>query len=471
MNKKKLLLGSLVIALFVFTCTSSLWACFAVVVGKDASFDGSVLVGHNEQNGGARYLNFRRIPRIKYKPGDMITFRSGGQIPQVAETYSYLWSENPGATFGDGYFNEFGVAVVSDACGDRNGRGASTEGSVSYLIRRIIVERAKTARQGVEIAGKIIEQVGYGSSRTYVIADKNEAWLMSLTRGKQWAAKRVPDDEVALLPNIYVIDDIDLNDKDNCMGSPDLIKYAVEKGWYNPDEGKPFRFCDVYASPRRTRMDPRQWRAQSLVTGREITEIPDRQLPFSVKPSHKLSIKDVVTVLRYHGGKGTICRPSTQEAAVFQLRPNMPTEIGCVYWRTTAEPCSSVLVPWYCGITETPEEYYPDVPVEKQLTLDYHFSQAPAMADLPENHAWRPFKKIQDWVGKDHDPNCKQVREFFDKFEDELLARQVRFEPKALEMFNQNRKMGLVLLTTYSKQRATEAIAQAQKLIEQLKIE
>ena len=93
------------------------------------------------------------------------------------------------------------------------------------------------------------------------------------------------------------------------------------------------------------------------------------------------------------------------------------------------------------------------------------------MADLPQNHAWLPFQKIQDWVSKDHDPNCKQVRQFFDKFEADLFAKQPGFELKALEMLNNNRKLGLTMLTYYSKQSATQAIAQAQKLIQQLKIE
>ena len=419
MTQKRLFNYSVIILLILCMCSSSLWACFCVVVGKNASADGSVLIGHNEQNGGPRYLNFRRIPRLQHQTDAMITFRGGAQIPQVAETYSYLWSQNPTATFGDAYFNEFGVAVVSNACGDRNARGEAVveKGGATYLLRRIVAERAKTAREGVQIAGKIVEQIGYGSSRSYTIADKNEAWMLALTNGKQWVAQRIKDDEVAVLPNIYIIDIIDLNDKDHFMASPDLVSYATEKGWYNPADGKPFSFCDAYSAPRRLKVDPRQWRAQSLVTGREVPETPDRQLPFAIKSSKKMTIKDVATVLRYHGGKGAICSPRTQEVGIFQLRADMPTEIGCVYWRTNAEPCTSILVPWYCGITETPPNYYHNVPVETQLTLEYQFGDAPALGDLDENHAWLPFQKIQDWVAQNHDKRCPLVRQTFDVFE------------------------------------------------------
>ena len=92
----------------------------------------------------------------------------------------------------------------------------------------------------------------------------------------------------------------------------------------------------------------RQWRGQCLATGRTIELPTAEQLPFSVKPNHKLTVRDVITILRYHG-RGTICGSHTQEAAVFQLRSWLPPEIGCVYWRTSGEPCCSVLIPWYLG--------------------------------------------------------------------------------------------------------------------------
>ncbi|MCP4710970.1 MAG: hypothetical protein GY869_20290 [Planctomycetes bacterium] len=473
MTQKKLFRYSVIILLFLCMSSSSLLACFCVVVGKNASFDGSVLIGHNEQNSGARYINFRRIPRIQHQPGAMVTFRGGAQIPQVAETYSYLWSQNPGASFGDAYFNEFGVAVVSNACGDRNARGEGNveSGGATYLFRRLVVERAKTAREGVQIAGKIIEQIGYGSSRSYTIADKNEAWMLSLTNGKQWVAQRIKDDEVAVLPNIYIIDKVDLNDKDHFLASPDLISYATEEGWYNPADGKPFSFCDAYSAPRRTKVDPRQWRAQSLVTGREVPETPDRQLPFAIKPSKKMTIKDVATVLRYHGGKGAICSPRTQEVGIFQLRADMPTEIGCVYWRTNAEPCTSILVPWYCGITETPPSYYHNVPVETQLTLEYQFGGAPALGDLDKNHAWLPFQKIQDWVAQNHDERCPLIRNQFDKFEDKLFAAQERFDARTVKLYQQDKEQAINMITRYSATQARTAVISAQSLIMQLKIE
>ena len=83
------------VLLFVICCpVSQVFACYAVIVGREASEDGSVLVGHNEQNGGRRILNFRRIPRRQFGEGAAVNLRRGGKLAQVDETCALFWSEN-----------------------------------------------------------------------------------------------------------------------------------------------------------------------------------------------------------------------------------------------------------------------------------------------------------------------------------------------------------------------------------------
>ena len=215
------------------------WACYAVIVGRDASADGSVLVAHLEQNGGKRILNFRRIPRRQHAPGEQVALRRGGRLPQVDQTWAFLWSQNPGIEYSDGYLNEWGVAVVSDGCRTREDdydtlveRGEIRDGGIGYMLRRLVAERARTAREGVQLAGQLVERFGYADSgRTYVIADPREGWLFSAVRGRRWVAQRAPDDMMVALPNVHIIAQIDLKDSDNFLASPDLISYAVRRGW------------------------------------------------------------------------------------------------------------------------------------------------------------------------------------------------------------------------------------------------
>jgi len=462
-----------VLAIELFSSSAN--ACYAVVVGKEASTDGAVLLGHNEQNYGQRFLNFRKIPRIKHEDGEMVKLQGGTEIPQVKESYAFLWSENPGLAYSDGYLNEWGVAIVSDGCPDRaiglrklKAEGQLVEGGILYMLRRLIAERAKTAREAVQIAGELIEQVGYPSSRTLVIADSKEAWLLAISRGKHWIAQRVPDDAVVLLPNVYVIGEVNLKDTANFLGSPDLIEYAIKKGWYDPADGERFSFCRAYGQQRKRLMDERQWRGQCLVTAKQIEKGSDRQLPFSVKPAHKLSVKDVIAILRYHG-KGGLCNEATQEAAVFQLRDNMPVDIGCIYWRCSAEPCISVLTPWYCGITETPKEYYQPVDVKKNLSLKFHFSKSSKKFKPDEGHTWWIFKKLQDKVRADYKNRIGIVRAAWDDFEAKVFADQPEVESKALEMYKSNKSAAMDYLTDYSQDVALRAVHKARELTGQFK--
>ena len=475
MGKSKVIHIFFAAILAVGSFASSANGCYAVVVGKDASTDGAVLLGHNEQNYGQRYLNFRKVPRIEHKDGEMVRLQGGAEIPQVKESYAFLWSENPGTTYSDGYLNEWGVAIVSDGCPDRaeelhklEEEGQLVKGGIGYMLRRLIAERAKTAKEGVRIAGELIEQVGYASSRTLVIADSKEAWLLSMSRGKHWVAQRVPDNAVVLLPNVYVIDKVNLQDKTNFLGSPDLIEYAIKKGWYNPAGGERFDFSKAYGQQQKRLMDERQWRGQCLVTGKDIEKETDRKLPFSVQPARKLSVKDVISILRFHG-EGSLCGNETQEAAVFQLRNNMPVDIGCIYWRCSAEPCSSILTPWYCGINETPQEYYKAVDVKKNLTLDFHFSESPEKFKPNAGDAWWVFKGLQDKVRADYKGRIGIVRAVYDKYENRVFAAQLTVESKAMELYRNNKPAARRYLTGYSRAVALGAVQKARKLTEQFK--
>jgi dipeptidase len=475
MSKSKILHIIFAAILAVGLFASYAVGCYAVVVGKDASTDGAVLLGHNEQNYGQRFLNFRKVPRIEHQAGEKVRLLGGAEVRQVKETYAFLWSENPGLQYSDGYLNEWGVAVVSDGCPDRaedlqklQKEGQLVKGGISYMLRRLIAERSRTAREGVQVAGELIAQVGYPSSRTLVIADSKESWLLSMSRGKHWVAQRVPDDGVVLLPNVYVIGKVDLKDKSNFLGSPNLIEYAVKKGWYNPAGGEEFDFSKAYGQKQKRMMDERQWRGQCLITGKDIEKKPDRKLPFSIMPDHKLSVKDVISILRFHG-EGSLCNNATQEAAVFQLRQNMPVDIGCIYWRCSAEPCCSILTPWYCGITETPKEYYQTVDVKKNLTLEWHFSESPEKFKPDAGMAWWVFKELQDKVNADYQDRIGIVRVECDKFEVKVFAAQQKVEKKAVELYRIDKPASRRYLTDYSRAVALGAVSKARELVKQFK--
>lgn len=441
--------------------------CYAVVVGRAASADGSVLVGHNEENGGRRVLWFHKIPAQKHASGTRLALAAGGQVEQAPETAAMLWSQNPGIAYSDGYLNEHGVAIVSDGCPSREddydtlkARGDIRDGGIGYMLRRLVAQRAKTAIEGVELIGRLVERFGYAASgRTYVVADPNEAWLVAVVQGRRWVAQRVPDDRVVIQPNVYVIGEVDLADTKNFRGSPDLVSYAVSRGWFDPQAGRPFNFRAAYQRPDRLAPDPRQFRGQELVTGRPGVWPPAEPLPFCVAPSAKLTVADVVAILRNKTGLVPLFGKSTQESAVFQLRQDMPRAIGCIYWRTSCRPDISPLVPWYVGVTSTPAAYSPPADADTRLSLARQFDPPAGTFDPDPSLAWWRFKALAAQVDQDDAGRISRVKAACAALEQSAYAQQPQVEKEALRLWQTDPEKAREYLTRYCAEQAARGLA------------
>ncbi|MEA2063380.1 MAG: C69 family dipeptidase, partial [Gemmatimonadota bacterium] len=380
--------------------------CYSVVAGRYASSDGSVMLGHNEDNGIEMVARMRKVPGKTHAPGSMFELEGGGKIPQPAVTYAYWFHEMPGLGYSHCLLNEHGVAVVSDNCPSREDLFDLTDGGIGPALRILVAERCSTARQGARLVGSLVERFGYkASGRTLVICDSREGWLVAMVRGRHWVAARVPDNEVAFLANTYSIRHVDLADTLNFLGCADLVDYAVSRGWYDPAEGekgrngeseangvnrvKNFDFEQAYADREaRVSLDNvgRQWSGLRHVVAEKIPvpgkEVPldEALLPFSVKPRTRLAAADFFNILRDHYEDtpygpdpyqphsyprtfeaGVICNKGTNSGSVFVLRSGLPLEIGALWWLALQHPCSSPFIPLYLGLPEVPEQLYFEV--------------------------------------------------------------------------------------------------------------
>ncbi len=340
-------------------------ACFTVIVGKDASATGEILVGHNEDNDRRILMSQYWVPAAKHKKGEMIRFEdSTARIPQVAETLGFWWTQTlspDGYSFSDGFFNEAGVLITSNNCGDTVEKDEKTrQGGVGYGIRRITAERAHTAREAVDIAIDLVKKYGYThEGRTYTFADRNEAWQVALLRGSRYLARKVKDNEVAFLANSFSLTQVDFNDKENVIASPDLIEHAMKIGTYKPvkdGDFSDFVFRDAYQPDRRRAAD---WNAERVKTFMEIMTgetIEDHNaIPQSIIPKNKVTVQDLQKVLR--GQSKNVDRKAggwhlydmrdignldTHDSSIFKLTQN---PLLTVSWRTNARPYETVYVP------------------------------------------------------------------------------------------------------------------------------
>lgn len=437
--------------------------CFSVLAGKNATFDGSVMFAHNEDDSGDQLLNKYKVPSREYSPNDVLVFENGASIPQPEVTNSYIWLELPGMSFSDTYMNQYGVCIGSDACASREDKPEFTGGGIRYSLRKVMAERAKTAREAVKIGGELISEFGYNSSgRTYCIAGPNEVWMMSVVKGKHWVAQRVPDNHVAVIPNYYTIREIDLEDTLNYLGSPDLVDYAIERGWYNPGSG-PFVFSEAYAASWSLKSDgniKRMWRGVNLLSEKSW-KMRDK-FPFSFIPKKKIELKDLMNILRDHY-EGTefltksenphpndhrkICTETTQYGFVAQLRSNMPVEIGSVMWIAPRRPCIQSYIPWYSGMTEIPAGFANNT---YQEAIKEHFEPSPDIYEPVSDLAYWHYYKEAAEKPTDYKSFIESKHSEINEIENRLLKNQNEFEEKVVETLKTNKKNALKILNEYT---------------------
>ena len=70
-------------------------ACSTLIIGKNVSETGNIIVAHNEDNGGRLFNLQHYIPAAKHKKGEMLKFEKfAAEIPQVEETLGIYWTQN-----------------------------------------------------------------------------------------------------------------------------------------------------------------------------------------------------------------------------------------------------------------------------------------------------------------------------------------------------------------------------------------
>ncbi len=308
------------------------------------------------------------MPAATHKKGEKIKFEeAAAEIPQVEKTFGFYWSQTydpSGASFSDGFVNENGVTIASNACTGiyKDDIMPTKDGGIGYGIRRLMAERATSARHAVDIAIDLLGKYGYFSEgRTYTIADSKEAWQIAIHQGNTRVARRVKDNEVVYIPNNFMMDKVDATDTANVIVAPGMIERAIKNGRYKPaKEGvySDFNYRVAVAPAERRSADynfSRNQLAWKKIAGLTITD-PEK-FPYSVTPNKKFGVEDVKAILRtheadiakqdnmwYHTMSLGICRATTHESVVYEMNANPLLIAG---FRTHARPCQTPYVPFY----------------------------------------------------------------------------------------------------------------------------
>lgn len=229
---------------------------FGIYIGRNHTADGiAYLAGYGDEPS-SHWLEIH--PAQDHPDGTTITVGVTPQadmpghltdIPQAARTtrnlrvgYSYFRGV-PGPLTNGG-LNEHGVAVRdiwSTSRADLIAMTPKDQAGPNYSdLARIVVERARTAREGVELIGALIARHGYSTygGNSHMIADPDEAWVVIEFAGGRglWVAERLGADSIRASRPGY-IGTIPARPTEEFLFPDHFFDTAVEHGWYDPAGG------------------------------------------------------------------------------------------------------------------------------------------------------------------------------------------------------------------------------------------
>lgn len=280
------------LALAAFLFLRDVSSCSIAAVGKAASATGFPIVTHTDDGGPVNDFRLVRVPRKQWPAGSVRNIYHWqdryprmvssnfmtpdyaplpgqfertpvGTIPQIAETWAY-WDIDYGM------MNEWGLSVGESTS---NAKTVGWPKDVAYGynllgiedLSKIALERCKTAKCAAQTMGDLAVQHGFYSAdsgdpakpgysdaaEVLVLADTEDVWIWNVMTGKHnasaiWAAKRIPDDHVAIVADSFSFS-LDLHDPSNNIYSEGVADLAMEMGWRKTATEQPGHF-DFFAA-------------------------------------------------------------------------------------------------------------------------------------------------------------------------------------------------------------------------------
>lgn len=469
--KKGVLALSINIALI-----SSALACTTLLAGSEATNDGSLIIARSADSDALKAQHFVIHPRKTNQTGIYSTKAHNGAndftypLPKNSLRYTTVpnWKTQLHGATG---FNELGVGVSGTESIFASDKALSFDPYVEATgiteddIPDILLSRAKTAREAVELLGNIIETKGAGEGFGVAVVDKNELWYLETATGHHWMAQKIPADKYFATGNQGRLQDYDVNNKE-MLGSKNLIEFAVEKGLYHPDKDGKFNFSKAYT--RNDERDgiynyPRVWVIQKQFNPSLKQDVSnERNFAALLTPEKKISVEEAKNMLRNHY-EGTEYDPyakgidgkkpwrpisvfRTYESHVMQVRPELPQEIGEVTYIGIGMSDITAFIPYYSGLKAYPQ----------------HYGIGTDKAD--DNSIYWKYRKLQTLVMTDYPKFAPIVKKAYQEWEAKTALEQKEMEGKYLSMVKKDKAGADNMLNTFNLQ----LMSSAEKLTEQL---
>jgi dipeptidase len=441
-------------------------ASYAIYVGRNLTADGSTLLGGTGDEPSSHWLEI--VPKRAHPAGETIkvgvteSATYPGElidIPQAPLTAGYItmnYSEYEGfpAPLTNGGLNEYGVAVRDVWSPSREELLKMTprpQRGVNYSdLSRIVMERAHSAREAVEIVGDLIDRHGYATygGNSHFFADADEGWvLIDFAGGKGlWIAERVGPDEIRMSYPGYILEiPVDFaKHPDRYRGSKNFISFATEQGWFDPKSGRPFNVNAVYQNGR----------------GRSpAVEVIEQRLRQKVATA-KLSLREFMDVVR----DPLISGDQNGYGEVAELRSGIARPELHLLWVAATGSITAPFVPYWTGNERVLPEYgkhryLSTHESERFVTKDFQIQEA-------SQFAYVTFKRLMYYTCDKPAKFLPEVTEALTAFENQSIAEASIVERRANALFAAGQpELARNELTDYSNRRAMEALHLGEALL------
>ena len=409
--KKWLFKLALIAMTFLLLPIQAVQACCGFIIGRQLTKDGTTLFGRTEDypyypNGGKHNKNYVVVDAKTYNEGDQIEDESNGfTYPHAASemkytaTYDSARGDGSNGAFGEHGFNEAGVSMTATVTAIPNKKVLKTDpltenGIPEAAMLDVVLPRVKSAREGVELLAKVIEEKGSAEGNVVVFADQNETWYMEILSGHQYVAVKVPEDKYAVFANTYYLGHVDLNDTENVIASKDVEKVAKESGNYKTDKDGNFHIAKSYGPEKYAEGDrSRTYAGITLLDpDSKVTYEDDEYELFRspTDPNKKYTLEDAFALQRNRfehlngrfvpddqigvkkqgddGSNDTVRKDQYKyalgnenviDAHVYQINPNLPKSFGGTVWLGMGPSRNTPYVPFYGNVKDTYEAFKP----------------------------------------------------------------------------------------------------------------
>lgn len=435
--------------------------CTTILVGKNASFDGSTMVARTEDapSGVFRAKKFINVaPEEQPRKYKSVISKVEIDLPNNPARYTAV----PNAILDNGIWgqcgaNEYNVSMSATETITSNERVLGADPLVDCGIGEediytIVMPYIASAREGVTFLGNLLEEYGTYEMNGIAFQDENEIWWLETIGGHHWMARRVPDDSYVIMPNQLGIDKFDFDDafgaKKEFMCSADLLDFVKK---YHLDLSIDGDFNPRHAFGSRSDADhtyntPRAWILQryfnptsNTYDGINADYRPDSDnLPWARIPEKKITVEDIKYALSHHYQgteydsyskdihsvkKGTL-RPiginRTNFLGLVQIRPYMPDELKCLQWLAIGSCVFNAIVPFYTNINRTPD-YLANT--TNQVTTENFYWTNRLIAALCDAHFADAASHIERYQLKVQSQSTALINKYDEKFIAEKISK------------------------------------------------